>query len=148
MVSKICCISRLNSWLNIFDTVMKRHAATRIKVNSYKWIWPDFIRNVLDGCRDYHDDLPLVYQEVNLPLWQIQDLPCLILVMLLLEFNIGLIESACPSLLLSKPDPILRFFSRPSVTLTWNLNPPYVRKAHVTNHLQRIWKNIGVELDK
>ena len=53
--------------------------------------------NVLYGCRDDHDELPLGYPSMNLPPCQIQELPCLSLVLLCLEFIIGLIESACPS---------------------------------------------------
>ena len=97
---------------------MKRHAVMIMKVNSNKGIWLEFIRNVLDGCRYDHDELPLVYPDKNLPPCQLQDLTCLRLVLLSLEFIIVKIESACPSLLLPKPYPILCNFLRPSVTLT------------------------------
>ena len=83
----------------------------RMKVNSNKGICTDFSRNVLDGCRDDHDDLTLVYLAMNLPPCQLQELPCLSLVLPILEFIIGLIESACTSLLLPNPDPLLcKFF--------------------------------------
>ena len=59
MVSKIFCLSCLNRWRNILDTVMKRHVVMRMKVNSNKVICPDFSRNVLYGCIDDHDELPL-----------------------------------------------------------------------------------------
>ena len=78
-----------------------------LKVNSKKVICPDFSRNVLYGSRDDHYELPLGYPSMNLPACQIQELPCLSLVLLSLEFIIGLIESACPSLLIPNPDPLL-----------------------------------------
>ena len=82
-----------------------------MKVNSNKGICPDFSRNVMNGCRDDHDDLPLVYPSMDLPPCQLQELPCLSLVLLRLEFIIGLIESACLSLLLPNIQPLLcKFF--------------------------------------
>ena len=110
MVSKICCLSRLNSWLNLLDTVMKSHLVISIEVNSNKGIFPNFSRNVLDGFRDDHDELLLVYLAINLPPFQLQELPCLIPVLLCVEFIIVLIEIACPRLLITNPDPILRIF--------------------------------------
>ena len=86
---------------------MKRHAVTRMKVNRNKGICPDFSRNVLDGCRDDHDDLSLVYVSMNLLMCQLQKMPCFIIVLIRLEFIIGLIESACTSLLLPKPNPLI-----------------------------------------
>ena len=79
----------------------------RIKVDSKKGICTDFGRIVLDGCRDDHDELPLVDRFMNLPPCQLQELPCLRLVLLHLEFIIRLIESACTSLLLTNLDPLL-----------------------------------------
>ena len=106
------------SWLNILGTVRKSHAVMRMKVNSNKVIYPDFIRNFLDGYRDDYGELPLVYPSVTLPLCQLQDLPCLRLVLIFLELIIGLIESACPILLLPNPDPPLCNLFSPSVILT------------------------------
>ena len=130
MVLKICRLSCLNSWWNILDTVMKRHTVMRMKVNSSKGICTNFSRNVLDGCRNDHDDLPLVYPSMKIPPCQLQELPCLSLFLLLLEFIRGLIESGCTSLLLYNPDLLLYNFLRPSMTLTLDLNSSYVRKAH------------------
>ena len=78
-----------------------------MKVNSNKGICPYFIRNVLDACRDDYDEPSLVYPSMNILPCQIQELPCLRLVLIHLEYIIGLIESACPSLLLPNPDPLL-----------------------------------------
>ena len=86
---------------------MKRHAVMKMKVNSNKSICPNFSRNVLDGCKDDHDELPLVYLSMKFSLCQLQYLPCLSLVLIRLEFIIGIIESACPILLLPNPDPHL-----------------------------------------
>ena len=124
----------------------------KMNVNSNKVICPDFIRNVLDGYRDDNDDLPLVYPAMNLPPCQLQDLPCLIIVLILLEFIISLIESACPILLLPNPDPLLRKFFEASSDIYMRLESIICEKSppllEVTNHLQRIWRNVDVELDK
>ena len=80
----------------------------RMKVNSNKGMCLDFSSNVFDSCRYDHADLTLVYLAMNFPLCQLQDMNCLSLVLLHMEFTIGLIESDCPSLLLPNPDPILR----------------------------------------
>ena len=72
-----------------------------MKVDSNKGI------HVLDVCRDDHDAMPLVDPSTKLPPCQLQELPCLSLVLLRLEFIIRLIESACTSLLLAKLDPLI-----------------------------------------
>ena len=82
VVPKICCLSRLNSWLNIIDPVIKREAVTRMKVDRNKGNFPDFGRNVVDGFIDDHDDLSLVDLSMNLPPCQLQELPCLSLVLI------------------------------------------------------------------
>ena len=107
MVPKICCLSHLNSWRNLLDPVRKIQAVMRMKVDRNKGICPDFGRNVLDGCRDDNDELALVDPSMNLPPCQIQELPCLIFVLIYLEFIIHLIESAFTSLLLTNLDPLL-----------------------------------------
>ena len=107
VVPKIFCLSRLNSWRNLLDPSRKKQAATRMKVDSNKGICPNFGRNVLDGRENDHDDLPLVDPPMNLPPCQLQDLPCLSLVLIHLEFIIRLIESACTILLLTNLDPLL-----------------------------------------
>ena len=109
-VSKICCIYHLNIRWKKINPVRKIHVVMRIKVNSNKLIFPDFSRDVFDGCINYHDELPMVYHSINIPPWKLQELPCLSLVLICLEFIIGLIESAFPSLLLPKSDPLLRNF--------------------------------------
>ena len=86
---------------------MKNNAVMRMKVDRKKLICKDFSRNVLDGCRDDHCELPLVYPATKLPPCQLQELYCLTLVLICLEFIIDLIESTCPSLLLSNPDPLI-----------------------------------------
>ena len=80
----------------------------RTKVDSNKGICPDFGRNVLDGCIDDHNYLPLVDPSMNIPPLQLQKLPCLSLVLLRLEFIIRLIGSACTSLFLANLDPLLQ----------------------------------------
>ena len=131
---------------------MKRHAVMRMKVNSNKGICPDFSRNVLDGCRDDRVDLPLVYPSMNLPSCQIQELPCLSLVLLHLEFIIGLIERNCIILVLTNPDPLPCNFFKAFIDIDVRLEsiifeegPPL---SEVTNYLQIICRNRGVELDK
>ena len=138
MVSEICCLSCLNSWWNIIDPVRKSHAVMRMKVKRNKGICPEFSRNALDGCRDDHDELTLVYPVRNLPQCQLQELPCLSLVLLCLEFIIGLIESDCPSLFLPNPDPLLRkiFKSFSDIGVIFGLirekgPPPWEVKNHL-----------------
>ena len=82
VVPEIYCLSRLDSWGNILDPSIKRQAVMRMKVDRNKGIYPYFGRNVLDGCRDDHDDMPLVDPSMNLPSCQLQELPCLSLVLL------------------------------------------------------------------
>ena len=79
----------------------------RMKVDSNKGICSEFGRNVLDVCIDDHDELPLVDPSVNLPSCQLQELTCLSLVLLCLEFIILLIGNARNSLLLTNFDPLL-----------------------------------------
>ena len=107
VVPKICCLSCLNSWRNILDPVRKIKAVMRMKVDSNKGICPYFGRNFLDEYGYDHDELPLVDPSMNLPPCQLQELPCLSLVLLRLEFIIRLIESTCTSLLLTNLDPLL-----------------------------------------
>ena len=77
-------LSRLNSWHNLLDSLSKTKMMINIKVDRNKVVCPDFVRNVLDGCRDNHYDLSLVDMSTNLLLLNIQDLPCLILVLVFL----------------------------------------------------------------
>ena len=107
VVPKIFCLSRLNSWRNILDPARKIQAVMRMKDDRNKGMCPEFGKNILDSCRDDHDDLPLVDLSMNLPLCQLQELPCLILVLICLEFIIRLIESAYTSLLLINFDPLI-----------------------------------------
>ena len=79
----------------------------KMKVESNKGICPYLGSNVMDGCIDYHDDLTLVDPSMNLPPCQLQELPCLILVLIFLELIICLIESACTGLLLNNLDTLL-----------------------------------------
>ena len=104
---KICFLSRLNSWQDLLYSARKRKAVMRIKVDSNKVICPDFGRNVLYRCRDDHDELPLVDPYTNLSQCQLQELPCLRLVLLCLGFIIHFIESARTSLLFTNLDPLL-----------------------------------------
>ena len=57
---------------SILDPFMKSYAVMRMKVNSNKGICTDFSRNVLDGYRDDHDEMPLGYLAMNLLPCQIQ----------------------------------------------------------------------------
>ena len=84
-----------------------------MKVDSNKGICPDFERNVLDGYIDDNDELPLGDPDKNLLPRHLQDLPCLRLVLLCLEFTTRLIESAYPSLLLTNLNSPLKHFRGP-----------------------------------
>ena len=53
-----------------------------MKVDRNKGNFPDFGRNVVDGFIDDHDDLSLVDLYMNLPPCQLQELPCLSLVLI------------------------------------------------------------------
>ena len=66
MVLRIIFLSCLNSQLNLLDTVRERKTVTRMKVDRNKGIYPDFVRNVLGGCRDDYGDLPLVDPSMHL----------------------------------------------------------------------------------
>ena len=123
----------------------------RMKVNSNKLISSDFSRNVLDGCRYDHDDIPLVYPDINFLPCQLQDMPCSSLVLIHLEFTIGLIESACTSLLITNPNLLLRksfkTFSEIDLRIEYQIRkegPPLLK---VTNHLPIVCRNIDAELD-
>ena len=107
MVIKIFCLYRLNIWKNLLDPVRKIQTVIRMKVDSSKVIYLDFGRNVLNGCGDDHDDMPLSDPYMNLPPRHLQELPCLRLFLLCLEFIIILIEIACSSLLLPNLNPLL-----------------------------------------
>ena len=124
----------------------------KMKVNSNKGIFPDFRRNVIYGCIYGHDELPLVYLTMNLPPFQLQDLPCLSLVLICLEFIIDLIESACTSLLFPNPDPLPRRFFQAFSYIYVRLESIICKEGpqlwQVMNHMQIIWRNIYVELDK
>ena len=106
----------------------------------------------MDGCRDDNDGLTLIYPAKNLPPCQLQELHCLSLVLIRLEFIIGLIESACPRPLLPNPDPLLykcfKAFSDIDVRLESNICEEGPPLCEVMNHMQIIWRNRGVELDK
>ena len=78
-----------------------------MKVDSNKGSCLDSGKNVLDGCRDDRDKLPLGDLAMNLLPHNLLDMPCLSLVPIFLEFIIHLIESACPSVLLPNLDPLL-----------------------------------------
>ena len=124
----------------------------RMKVNRKNGICPEFGRNVLDGCRYDHDELPLDYTAMKLPPCQLQELSCLSLVLLRLEFTIHLIESACPSLLVPNPDTLLRNCFEAFSDIEMRLEaiiceegPPLWK---FTNILQIIWRDRDVDLDK
>ena len=124
----------------------------RMKVNSNKVICTDFSRNVLDDFIDGHDDLSLVYPDMDLPPYQLQELHCSRIVLIRLEFIICLIESTCPSLLLPNLDPVIRNFfealSDIGVILERIISEEGPPLWEVINHLQIIWRYISVELYK
>ena len=107
VVPKICCVSRLDSWRNILDPVSQRQMVMRMKVESNKGISPDFVRNVLNDCKDDCDYISLGYLDMNLPPRHLQDLPCLSLILIFLEFIIRFIEISCPRILLHNLDTLL-----------------------------------------
>ena len=106
----------------------------------------------MDGYRDDHDELPLVYPSMNLPLFQIQKLPCFSLFLICLEFIIVLIESACASFLLPNPDPLLykifEAFNDIDVRLESIICEEVPPFWEVMNLRQEICRGGGVELDK
>ena len=104
---KICFLSHLSSWQDLLYSARKRKAVMRIKVDSNKVICPDFDRNILNGCIYDHYYLPLVDFSMNLTTYQLQELPCLSLVLVRMEFTIHFIESARTSLLFTNLDPLL-----------------------------------------
>ena len=106
VVPRICCLYHLNIWINLLDPVRKIHTVLRITVGGNKGICPDVGRNVLDVCRDYCDKLLQVDTDMNFPPRHLKELPCIILVLLCLEFIIKLVESACPGLLFPNLDPL------------------------------------------
>ena len=83
---------------------------------------------------------------MNLPMCQIQYMPCVSLVLLCLEFIIGLIERACPSLLLPNPDTLLcksfEAFSEIGVRLESIICEEGPPLWEVTDHLKRIWSTV------
>ena len=78
-----------------------------VNVDSNKAIYPEFGKNILDVCKDDHDEIPLVDISMDLPPHKLQEMTCIKLVLICLEFIMHLIESACPSLLLPKLDYLL-----------------------------------------
>ena len=105
----------------------------------------------MDGCRNDHDELPLVDPAMKLPTFQLKDMPCLSLVLLSLEFIIQLIESTCPSLLLPNLDPILcncfEGINEIHVILEAIIFEECPPLREITYHLQRVWREVNVELD-
>ena len=144
MNPKICCLYRLNIWRNLPYPSRKIQAVTNMKVDSNKGICPDFGRNIFYGCRDDHDDLKLVDMSMNFPLCQLQELPCLSLVLLLLECIIRLIENACTSLFLTNPDPILckkfKDISYIHMRLEAIMCEEWPPLREIRNHLKIIWR--------
>ena len=96
----------------------------------------------MDGCRDDNDELPLVYLAMNLLPCKLQELTFLSLVLIRLEFTIRSIESACTSLLLHNPNPLIqkqfKAFSETEVRLEYTIRDEGPLLLEATNHLQRI----------
>ena len=76
----------------------------------------------------------------------------MILFLLCLEFIIGLIESACPSLLITNPDPFLfnflEAFSDVYLILESIICEEGLPLWEDMNNMHIIWRNIDAELDK
>ena len=100
---KIWCLSCINSHRNILGPISGRQTVVSMKVDRNKRICPDFGRNLVYGCNDDHNGLPLVVLSINFPLWNLHDMLCLLCLLFIIRF----IESACPSLLLPKLDPLV-----------------------------------------
>ena len=105
----------------------------------------------MDVCRDDNGELPMGDPSMNILMCHLQELPCLILVLLRLEFTIRLTKSACPSLLITNLDPILyNFFEAPSdihVRLEAIICEECPPLREITYHLQIIWRDRNGELD-
>ena len=79
----------------------------RMNIDRNTGICPYFGRNVLDGCIDYHNNMTLGDPATTLQLLHLKDLPCLSLVLNILECIIHLIESAYTSLILPNLDRLI-----------------------------------------
>ena len=84
MVIKGRCLSRLKRRYTLFNPVSKIPTMMGMNIEINNGIYPDYARNFLDGCRDYHDDLSLVDLEMYLMMNHIQGLTSLNRVLLCL----------------------------------------------------------------
>ena len=91
------CLSRLKRRYTLFNPVSKIPTMMGMNIEINKGIYPDFARNVLDGCRDDHDDLSLVDLEMYLMMNHIQGLPSLNPVLICLDFSYDLLKVFVPS---------------------------------------------------
>ena len=141
MVLKIICLCRIHIQWNLINPVRIRQMVTIMKVGRNTWICTYFGRNVLDGCRENHDELPIVYLEIRLIPYYLWKLPCHLFVLLCLEFFICLIEISCPSLFLPNLDPIpcrnFEAFSKIHVILEAVICKELPPLREITYHLQR-----------
>ena len=96
-IPKICCLSHLNIWSNLLDPLRKRQTVMRMKVDINKVIYPVFGRTILSVCRNDHDWMPLSDPTTNLPPCHIQEMPCLSLVILLLELSDDWLKALVPA---------------------------------------------------
>ena len=105
----------------------------------------------MDGCRYDHDDMSLVDPSMNLLLCQLQELPCLSLVLICLGFIMRLIESTCPSLYLTNLDLLL--YKRTEGTgkiharLEASICVEFPSLWEIASFLKLIWRDIDGELD-
>ena len=124
----------------------------RIQVDNNKAICPDLGINVLDVCKEFHNDLPLDYPAMHLLTCHLQDLPCKTIVLLKLEFILHLIENDCPSLLLPNFDHLfyktIEDFSDIQVILEAIVSEEYPPLIESTYNLKRIYRDRYLWLDK
>ena len=122
----------------------------RMNIDRNKGICPYFGRNVLDGCIDYHNNMTLGDPATTLPLLHLQDLPCLSLVLNILECIIHLIESAYTSLILPNLDRLicnnLEALSEIDVRLEAIIGEECPQLIKITYHMQIIWRDRYGEL--
>ena len=103
VIQKIFYLYRLNSWCNLLGAVRIIQSVMGMKFDSNKVICPEFGMNVLNGCRDDHDDLTMVDPYMNLMPCQLQEITFM---------------SVFLSLILPNLDPLLYKKLRASVTFT------------------------------
>ena len=151
MVPKILCLSCMNIWSNILDPDRKIQAVIRVKVDSKWGICSDFEMIFLDGCRDDKYELVPIDMYMNLTLFQLQDLPCYSIVLIIMDILYAWLKFLVPY----SSFPTLIFSSAIFLGYSWKLCETWNHHMWVIpitledkNHLQRIWMDRYGEMDR